>query len=111
MTERRTQNRLLCADMLEVEWKERSGWLRIATALLEDICAVGACLHMETELPASTVVELRYRGVAIPAVVKYCVYRDIGYYVGVEFREGFLWSEQRFQPDHLLDLQKFATNN
>ncbi|MCU1260732.1 MAG: hypothetical protein JWO80_3617 [Bryobacterales bacterium] len=94
--------------MLEVEWVEPSGWLRIATALLEDISTEGACLQMESAIPISTSVELRYGGVAIPALVKYCVYREIGYYVGVEFREGFRWSEQRFHPQHLLDLKKLA---
>lgn len=91
-----------------MEWTETTGWLRIATALLEDICAVGACLQMEASIPTSTQVELRYRGVVIPAIVKYCNYREIGYYVGVEFRDGFLWSPQKFRPDHLLDLKKMV---
>jgi hypothetical protein len=108
MSERRVENRLLCADILEVEWTERSGWLRIATALLEDICAVGGCLQMETSIPEATVVELRYRGVTIPAIVKYCTYREIGHYVGIEFRDGFRWSPKQFLPQHLLDLTKLA---
>ena len=97
---------MLCADMMEVEWTDGTGCLHIATALLEDISAVGACLQMERELPVSAEVELRYHGVDMPAKIKYCVYQEIGFYVGIEFREGFQWSEQAFQPDHLLDLSK-----
>jgi hypothetical protein len=108
MAERRVENRLLCADVLQVEWMESSGWLRIATALLEDICAVGACLQMETSIPAPLLVQLRYRGVTMPAAVKYCNYREIGYYVGVEFRDGFRWSPKHFLPQHLLDLKKIG---
>ncbi len=91
---------------MEVEWTDHEGWLRISTALLEDISAIGGCLQMEVSLPMETKVELRYRGAILSAVVRYCVYREIGYYVGIEFREGFEWSQQDFQPRHLLDLTK-----
>ena len=111
MPEKRAEDRLLCADILEVEWVERSGDLRIATALLEDICAVGGCLQMETSIPDATALELRYRGVTIPATVKYCNYREIGYYVGVEFRDSFRWSADRLMPQHLLDLKRMRTDD
>lgn len=98
------EGRLLCADMLEVEWKDRSGWLWITTALLEDICPYGACLQMEKALPVETEVRLSYRGTLIPARVRYCVYQEIGYFAGVEFEDGFRWSRKAFRPQHLLDL-------
>jgi hypothetical protein len=108
MQERRIVNRLLCADMMELEWTEPGGHPRIATALLEDISALGACLQTEAAIPEETSVELRYRGIAIPAFVTYCHFQEIGHYVGVEFRDGFRWSEDQFHPQHLLDLKKFA---
>jgi hypothetical protein len=37
--------------------------------------------------------------------VRYCVYREIGYFVGVEFDPSFKWSKKAFKPQHLLDLQ------
>lgn len=108
MAERRIGNRLLCADMLELEWSAPAGVRHITTALLEDICEIGACLHVEVAVPEKTKVELRYHGVSMPAVVKYCNFREIGFYVGVEFRDGFVWSPRQFLPDHLLDLKNMA---
>jgi hypothetical protein len=37
--------------------------------------------------------------------VRYCVYREIGYFVGVEFEAGSKWSKKAFKPRHLLDLR------
>jgi hypothetical protein len=37
--------------------------------------------------------------------VRYCAYREIGYFVGVEFAPGLRWSEEAFQPQHLLDVR------
>src|SRR5690349_11279370 len=39
MEERRTEVRMLCADIVEVSWQERSGRKRQATGVLEDISA------------------------------------------------------------------------
>lgn len=89
--------------MLQVEWDETS-----ATGLLEDISEIGACLQMESPIPEGAAVELRYHGVTMPCLVKYCHYQDIGYYVGVEFLDGFRWSPGRFEPRHLLDLKQLA---
>ena len=38
--------------------------------------------------------------------VQYCVYREIGYFVGVEFTASSRWSRKAYTPQHLLDLQK-----
>jgi hypothetical protein len=108
MRERRLEGRLLCADMVEVEWTDKSGWLWITTALLEDICASGACLQTEKALPAGTELNLQYRGAKIAAKVRYCVFQEIGYFVGIEFSEGFRWSRRAFRPQHLLDLAQLA---
>lgn len=104
----RMKNRLLCADILSVEWTERSGAPRLGTALLEDISAAGACLQMEVEIPEGSDVNLLYQRITIRATVKYCVYRDIGYFIGVDFLDGFCWSQEQFQTQHLLDLKQFV---
>jgi hypothetical protein len=105
MTNRRSELRMMCADMVEVCWNERSGKRCSATALLEDICTSGACLQLEAPIPLG--VELRwvsprqeFRG-----YVRYCVYREIGYFVGVEFEPRSRWSKRAFTPQHLLDPQ------
>jgi hypothetical protein len=35
--------------------------------------------------------------------VRYCSFREIGYYVGLEFEPGSRWSERSYKPMHLLD--------
>jgi hypothetical protein len=37
--------------------------------------------------------------------VRHCIYREIGYFVGVEMQAGSRWSKRTFQPQHLLDLR------
>jgi len=38
--------------------------------------------------------------------VRYCVYREIGYFIGVEFEPESKWSKETYQPQHLLDLRR-----
>ena len=40
--------------------------------------------------------------------VRYCVYREIGYFVGIELEKTTLWSRKQFEPQHLLDLQEMV---
>jgi hypothetical protein len=41
-------------------------------------------------------------------IVKYCVFRDIGYFLGVEFEPGSRWSQRHFRPQHLLDPRRLV---
>lgn len=111
MTERRFENRLLCADIVEVEWTDDTAELRIANALLEDISPIGLCLQLECMLPAGTAVTLRLKGLSVPATVQYSAWREIGYFTGLVFRAGFRWSRQNFRPQHLLNPAKLHCND
>ncbi len=93
--------RLLCADMVEIEWTDAQGDLRIATALLEDISPLGLCLQLETELPIYSVVILNLNGTRTCAMVRYCQWREIGYFAGLTFPPGSRWSSENFRPQHL----------
>jgi hypothetical protein len=42
-------------------------------------------------------------------IVKYCVFREIGYFLGVEFEAGTRWSQRHFRPQHLLDPRRLVT--
>jgi hypothetical protein len=97
---------MLCADVVEVAWGERTGERKSATGLLEDISISGACLQLETAVPLG--VEIRWQSSKheFTGTVRYCVYREIGYFVGVEFAAESKWSEKSYKPQHLLDLQK-----
>ena len=109
MEERRTEVRMLCADMLEVFWKDSTGTKGKATALLEDISASGACLQVEAAIPLAAEVRWSSPKQEFKGHVRYCVYREIGYFVGVEFDSTVRWSTRRYKPQHLLNLQNLVT--
>lgn len=103
MSERRTDNRLLCAELVEVIWEDDSGRKRRRVANLEDISLSGICLQVEKEIPPGTAITMSYGDGELVGIVRYCVYRDIGYFLGVQLEEGCRWSTQHFKPSHLLD--------
>ena len=97
---------MLCADMVEVCWKDQSGRKKTATGLLEDISPCGACLQMEAPVALGTAIRWRSPDREFNGNVRYCVYREIGYFVGVEFVADSRWSKKTYRPQHLLDLKK-----
>ena len=99
----RAEKRLLCADIVEIRWHNRFGRERLSTALLEDISPGGACLQMEEKLAPGVTVDLRHGNAHLSGAVKYCVYREFGYFVGVQFTPDSKWSRRSFRPKHLLD--------
>ena len=103
MVERRLEPRLLCADLIDVHWKDKNGRLRKTTANLEDISLSGMCLQLDTPVPRETLLQIAHSKSRFQARVRYCVFRDTGYFVGVQFEPGSRWSVRRFRPKHLLD--------
>jgi hypothetical protein len=101
--ERRSSRRFLCAELVEVRWKDKSGRLRRSVANLEDISRRGACVQMEATVPLDTTIVVRCEGGDFPGTVRYCLYRDGAYFVGLEFAEGTQWSRRRYRPQHMLD--------
>jgi len=108
--ERRSEARMLCADMLEIRWKDRSGKLNTATALLEDISPQGACLQLETPVPLGVELGWEAPKQSFVGLVRYCVYREIGYFIGVEFSKSTRWSQRVYAPQHLLDLERMVAS-
>jgi len=102
---------MMCADMVEIRWRDRAGGEQSTTAILEDISSSGASLQVESPIPLG--VELRWHQPrqVFHGYVRYCVYREIGYFVGVEFDASFRWSTKAFKPQHLLDLRTLVTNS
>ena len=103
MSERRTEPRMLCADLVDVRWKDKSGTACRTVANLEDISQSGACIQLDTQIPLGVVVEVSYPKGSFTGEVRYCSFRQIGYYVGLLFETGSRWSEKSFKPMHLLD--------
>jgi hypothetical protein len=100
---------MLCADLVEVCWTDRTGKRQKAMALLEDISPSGACLQVESALPLGSEIIWASARQRFEGRVQYCVYREIGYFVGVEFEPQSKWSKKTYRPQHLLDLKKLVS--
>jgi hypothetical protein len=94
---------MLCADLVDVHWKDQSGKSKRLVANLEDISLSGACLQVEKSIPLKTSIRITLPKGELKGIVRYCVYREIGYFLGIEFEGGSQWSLQDFKPQHMLD--------
>lgn len=103
MLDRRLESRMMCADLVEVTWTEESGPRRRAIANLEDISLCGACIQMDHAIPLHSTVRIGYGSGELRGKVRYCVFREIGYFAGIEFDAKSRWSKSDFEPRHLLD--------
>ena len=103
MDNRRIETRMLCSDLIDVTWKDKSGKSRHSVANLEDISLSGACVQVDRPFPLNTAVRINHQKGELTGIVRYCVYREIGYFLGVEFEAGSRWSLRDFRPQHLLD--------
>jgi hypothetical protein len=103
MIERRAEPRMLCADLVDVRWRDRANRGRRAVANLEDISLSGACIQLDMQIPLGTVVRISYPKGEFAGLVRYCQFREIGYFVGIQFEAGCKWSRNSFKPLHLLD--------
>jgi hypothetical protein len=108
MDERRNTARLLCADLVHVRWKDEVGKPHRGVANLEDISVNGACLQMDTNVPKETIIRITHQKGELIGKVRYCEYREFGYFLGLEFEEGARWSMQEFRPQHLLDPRRLV---
>lgn len=108
LDERRIEPRMLCADLVDVQWKDQNGRTRRGVANLEDISLSGACLQVDKPVPQGTTIRMSYPNGELMGIVKYCVFREIGYFLGVEFEEGSRWSQRHFRPQHLLDPRRLV---
>jgi hypothetical protein len=97
---------MLCADLVNVRWKDKTGRGRKVTAILEDISASGACVQLEGPIPPNTMVKIHHPKGHLQGKVKYCVYREIGYFVGLQFVGDTKWSRKQYQPEHMLDMPR-----
>ena len=93
----------MCADLVDVTWRDGKNQMRRTIANLEDISISGACLQVDEELPLGTPVEISYPNGALAGVVKYCVYREIGFFLGVQFEDQKKWNALRFKPQYMFD--------
>ena len=109
MLERRWERRLLCADLVQIDWKSPDGAEGSGTALLEDISGAGACLQTDSPIPVNATVRVHHGRKTLDGKVSYCSYQEIGYFTGLTFDEKQRWSRRIFRPKHLIDPTKLDT--
>jgi hypothetical protein len=108
MSERRGENRYLCADLVRIDWMTGEDSFRTEEAILEDISKIGGCVQIETPIPLGSTVMLSIHDARFTGHVCYCVYRDYGYFIGIRFSDETVWSEDQVVPDHLTNLQRLG---
>jgi hypothetical protein len=102
---------MLCADLVKVHWRDKNGRRREKVANLEDISLSGACIQMDDPLPKETILRITYPKGEFQGRVRYCLFREIGYFVGVQFDPGSKWSRRVYKPEHLLDLRQIVVRS
>jgi hypothetical protein len=101
MKERRSENRMLCADLVEVRWYDKTGMPCSAIANLEEISVHGAHLVLEVAVPPGTTLALRMAHGDMAATVGDCRHEpDFGFTVSVELPKKSRWTSH---PRHLFD--------
>jgi hypothetical protein len=117
MSDKRLLNRSICADLVYLEWREKSLWGEEkrceCAAVLEDISPHGACLQVERPVPVEVEATIRHGETqsevwSAQCMIKYCNFREIGYFVGIEFADAEAWSRFEFRPKHMLDLRELV---
>jgi hypothetical protein len=76
--DRRIEPRMLCADVVEVRWRE-NGFDHHCTADLSDISQSGVCLQLEQPIPAFTTLQIRHTAGELTGTVRNCSWREAGY--------------------------------
>ncbi len=107
MNERRLENRFMCADLVRVDWLSGENEFRTVEAVLEDISPVGACVQVEECIPLGAPISIASasgEAARFAGHVSYCVYRDYGYFVGIQLSGDTRWSSGAFEPRHLTSL-------
>jgi hypothetical protein len=102
--ERRAEPRLLCSDLIPVRIDVPGAAPADLRANLEDISPSGACLQFERSVPAGARLCLSLGRYKFHGRVMHCTHNEkIGYFVGVRFDAGKVWSRKIYEPRHLLD--------
>jgi hypothetical protein len=101
MNERRSESRMLCADLVEVCWSDETGQSCSAMANLEEVSPHGAHLVVDVALPLHTDLVLRMKRGDMTATVRDCRHEpDFGFAVAVQLPKKSRWKSH---PRHLFD--------
>lgn len=110
MQDRRNNNRLFCADLIEVVWSD-GRMSRHNVANLEDISPTGVCLMLENPLPLGTEVMVRVGQTELKGITRHATSGEAGFLVGIEFHPDSRWSADLYEPEHMLDPQELFSES
>jgi len=102
MADQRAEPRYLCSDLVTLCWQQGAPGERSETVVLENISASGACVQAEISVPKSASVRLVCGKAEFHGCVRFCYWRDDGYFIGIAFDAHSKWSRAKFKPEHLL---------
>src|SRR5580692_676937 len=94
---------MLCSDLIRVRLEIPGAAPAELRANLEDISPSGACVLFEQSVPAGARLCLSLGRYKFRGQVMHCTHHEIGYFVGVQFDTGKVWSRKVYEPRHLLD--------
>lgn len=101
MKERRSENRMLCADLVEVCWSDATGQPCTVVANLEEISMRGAQLVLDVPVPPGTKLVLRMACGNIAATASACRHEpDFGFALTVRLPRRGRWESH---PRHHFD--------
>ena len=103
MLNRRKERRLLCAEIVDVRWRDISGHANKNAANLEDISSAGVCLQLDSPIPLETTVRIIRSQGELAGTVKHCVFHEMAYFLGVEFDAASRWAVKQLKPKHVLE--------
>lgn len=93
----------MCADLVNIEWLDGKGRPQQTVANLEDISGLGACIQVEEEIPLRTSIRMTVLDQEYVGEIRYCVFREFGFFLGVQFEPGVKWNSRAFKPLHMFD--------
>ncbi len=108
LTEKRSEPRMLCAELVQVQWKDASSRTLRVVGHLEDISGTGACVQLERGVPKGVPIRIVARHKVMHGRIAWCLRTDTGYYAGVRLNADSRWSRRRFLPRHFLDPRVLA---
>ena len=103
MQERRNANRMLCAELVELFYRDADLRYHRQIVNLDDISQHGACIQLDNCVADGTRVRLLCKGDELAGVVRYCAFQGHSYVLGIEFIGKSQWTPESFLPEHLLD--------
>ena len=68
-------------------------------------------MQLESAIPLQTLVRITYPSGDLIGTIRYCVYREIGYFLGVQFDDGVKWTQGEYRPQHLFDPRRLSRSD